>query len=163
MKWNGSPFWRQPAGYFDWGRITNKERYMKIYEKEKVPSYQITNQDTGFPRRRLRRLRRNENFRRMVREASVSVNDLVMPLFVVHGEGVRQEIGAIPGNYHLSVDSLVEEAKQLQKLGIPAILLFGLPGIKDEDASEAYSPDGIIQTAVRAVKKEVPDILVITD
>lgn len=117
----------------------------------------------GFPVQRLRRLRKNETIRRMVRETSVSVNDLILPLFVVHGKGVKSEIKSLPGNFHLSIDMLIEEAKQVRDLGIPAILLFGLPEKKDAAASEAFAPDGIVQQAVRAVKKEVPGLMVITD
>jgi porphobilinogen synthase len=119
----------------------------------------------GFPAQRLRRLRQNEKFRRLVRETSLSVDDLVWPLFAVPGQGIRQEISALPGNYHLSVDCLVEEAKRASDLGISAILLFGVPEAKDKDerASGAYSPKGIVQEAVRALKSSVPDILVITD
>jgi porphobilinogen synthase len=119
----------------------------------------------GFPANRLRRLRQNEHFRRLVRETSIEVDDLVWPLFVVPGEGVREEIGSLPGNYHLSIDCLVEEAKRASDLGIPAILLFGVPeaGEKNRLASGAYSPNGIVQKAVRALKARVPDMLVITD
>jgi porphobilinogen synthase len=119
----------------------------------------------GFPARRLRRLRQNEGFRRLVRETSLCVDDLVWPLFAVPGQGIRQEINALPGNYHLSVDRLVEEAKRASDLGISAILLFGVPEAKDKDegASGAYAPRGIVQEAVRALKSNVPDILVITD
>jgi porphobilinogen synthase len=117
----------------------------------------------GFPIQRMRRLRKNENIRKMVRETSLSVNDFIYPMFAVHGSGIKSEIKSLPGNYHLSVDSLVEESKKLRDLGIPAILLFGLPETKDEAASEAYAPDGIVQRAVRAVKKEVPELTVVTD
>lgn len=117
----------------------------------------------GFPVQRLRRLRKNETIRRMVRETSVSVNDFILPLFVVHGKRVKSEIKSLPGNFHLSIDMLIEEAKQVRDLGIPAILLFGLPEKKDAAASEAFAPDGIVQQAVRAVKKEVPGLMVITD
>lgn len=99
----------------------------------------------------------------MVRETSVSVNDFILPLFVVHGTGVKSEIKSLPGNFHLSIDMLIEEAKQVRDLGIPAILLFGLPEKKDAAASEAFAPDGIVQQAVRAVKKQVPGLMVITD
>jgi porphobilinogen synthase len=117
----------------------------------------------GFPIQRLRRLRKNDIIRNMVRETSVSTKDFIYPLFAVHGTGIRNEIKVLPGNYHLSVDMLVEEAKQVRDLGIPAILLFGLPEAKDEIASEAYASDGIVQRAVRAIKAEVPDLIVITD
>ena len=117
----------------------------------------------GFPAQRLRRLRKSGNLRRMVRETSLSVDDFVQPLFVVEGNGVRQEIPSICGNYHLSIDMLVEEARELSDLGIPAILLFGLPNEKNDDARGAHAPDGIVQRAVRAIKSAVPDMVVITD
>lgn len=117
----------------------------------------------SFPIQRMRRLRKDANIRRMVRETSISVNDFIYPMFVVHGSGIKSEIKSLPGTYHLSIDHLVEEAKKVRDLGIPAILLFGLPEKKDEMASEAYARDGIIQKAVRALKKEVPGITVITD
>ena len=117
----------------------------------------------GFPVHRLRRLRQNNNFRELVRETNLSVKDFIQPLFAVPGSGIRKEISALPGNYHLSIDCLVEEARQVRDLGIPAVLLFGVPETKDECASGAYSPDGIVQQAVRALKSMVPDILVITD
>jgi len=112
---------------------------------------------------RPRRLREKPLLRRMVRETALSIDDLVYPLFVQHGRGVRQEIGAMPGQYQLSIDELVREAKDAAGLGIPAILLFGLPEEKDARGSEAYADDGIVQQAVRAVKETVPDLLVITD
>ena len=116
-----------------------------------------------FPAQRLRRLRKKENLRMMISENRLSVNDLVQPLFVVEGSGIRQEISSIAGNYHLSIDMLVEEAKQLRDLGIPAILLFGIPGGKDDTAASAYSPDGIVQRAARALRMAVPGLVIITD
>ena len=123
------------------------------------------NGGSGFPTQRLRRLRKSELFRRLVREHSLAVDDLILPLFVVPGHGVKHEINAIPGNYHLSIDMLVEEAKEVRDLGIPGILLFGVPDPKEKDlhATGAYSPAGIVQEAVRALKKHVPNLLVITD
>lgn len=120
---------------------------------------------TGFPLRRLRRLRQSEGFRRLVRESSLVIDDLILPLFVVPGYDIKHEIKAIPGNYHLSIDRLIEEAKEVRDLGIPGILLFGVPDAKEKDpyASGAYAPNGIVQEAVRALKKNVPDVLVITD
>jgi porphobilinogen synthase len=112
---------------------------------------------------RPRRLREKPLLRKMVRETALAVDDLVYPLFVVHGRGVRQEIGAMPGQYQLSIDELLKEAKDAASMGIPAILLFGIPEEKDARGSEAYAEDGIIQKAVRAVKDTVPDLLVITD
>lgn len=99
----------------------------------------------------------------MVQETTLSVNDLIMPYFVVCGKGIKREISSMPGNFHLSVDELVKEVKEVRSLGILAILLFGLPDKKDETASSAYAKDGIVQEAVRAIKEEVEDVLVITD
>jgi porphobilinogen synthase len=112
---------------------------------------------------RPRRLRTSETLRRMVRETALSVNDLVYPVFACHGSGVREEIVSMPGQYRLSVDELVKEAQVVRDLGIPGVLLFGLPETKDECGSEAYAEDGIVQQAVRAIKAEVDDLLVITD
>jgi len=117
----------------------------------------------GFPDVRLRRLRRTETLRAMVRETSLSVNDLIFPLFVCPGTRVRNEIGAMPGNFQLSVDLLVEECREVARLGIPAVILFGIPEHKDEHGSEGYSDQGIVQQAVRAIKREVPELMVITD
>ncbi|HET6455747.1 MAG TPA: porphobilinogen synthase, partial [Armatimonadota bacterium] len=112
---------------------------------------------------RPRRLRSSDAMRRLVRETELSVNDLVYPLFAVHGSGVREEIPSMPGCFQMSVDELVKEAAEVQGLGIPAILLFGLPATKDEIGSEAYAPEGIVQQAVKAIKAAVKDLLVITD
>jgi len=117
----------------------------------------------SFPTQRMRRLRRNEGLRRMVRESRLSVDDLIYPLFVVHGKGIKKEIEPLPGNYHLSVDRLEEEAKEIRDLGIPAVILFGIPEKRDEMASEAYDPKGIVQVAIRRLKKSVPNLIVITD
>ncbi len=117
----------------------------------------------GFPMQRLRRLRKSENLRRLVRETSLSVDDFVQPLFVVEGNKIRQEIPSMPGNYHLSIDMLVEEARELADLGIPAVLLFGIPDDKNDEAAGAYAPGGVVQRAVRALKSAVPDMVVITD
>ncbi|MBE0446843.1 MAG: porphobilinogen synthase [Actinobacteria bacterium] len=116
-----------------------------------------------FPAHRLRRLRKNENFRRMVREATLSVDDLIYPLFAAPGEDLKKEISSMPGNYQLSIDLIVEEAKEVKGLGIPAVLLFGIPETKDEAGSGAYDEEGIVQRAIRAIKKEVPGLLVVTD
>jgi porphobilinogen synthase len=99
----------------------------------------------------------------MVRETRLTVDDLVMPFFAVHGRGVRREISSMPGNFQLSVDELVKEVKETAALGIPAILLFGLPANKDAVGSEAYAKDGIIQQAIRAIKDSVSDLVIITD
>ena len=117
----------------------------------------------GFPQTRMRRLRRSEPLRRLVRETKLSVDSLVYPLFACPGEGVRKEISSMPGVFNLSVDKLVEECREVAKLGLPAVILFGIPEAKDELGSGAYAEDGIVQRAVRAVKKEVPGLVVITD
>ena len=116
-----------------------------------------------FPVYRPRRLRANEDLRRLVRETILSVNDLIYPMFVVHGDNTATEISAMPGCYQYSVDSLVLAAKELAALGIPGTILFGIPETKDPLGSEAYADDGIIQQAVRAIKDAVPDLLVMTD
>jgi porphobilinogen synthase len=99
----------------------------------------------------------------MVRESRLSVDDLIYPLFVVHGKGIKKEIEPLPGNYHLSVDRLEEEARAVSDLGVPAVILFGIPEKRDEMASEAYDPKGIVQVAIRRLKKSVPNLIVITD
>jgi porphobilinogen synthase len=99
----------------------------------------------------------------MVRETSLRIDDFVYPLFTVHGRGVREPIGSMPGQYRLSIDELLKECKDAASMGIPAVLLFGLPRDKDPRGTEAYAEDGIIQQAVRAVKDTIPDLLVITD
>jgi len=116
-----------------------------------------------YPIYRPRRLRQSETIRRMVREVRLSADHFVMPFFVTHGRGVRREISSMPGNHQLSVDELVREVKETASLGIPAVLLFGLPAEKDAVGSEAYARDGIVQQAVRAIKDSVSDLLVITD
>jgi porphobilinogen synthase len=117
----------------------------------------------NFPDYRPRRLRKNENFRRMIRETKLSVDDLVYPLFVVSGKDIKKPISAMPGNFQMSIDHLLKEVQKTKELGIPAVLLFGIPDKKDELASGAFIRDGIIQQAVRRIKDRVPGILVITD
>ena len=116
-----------------------------------------------FPVYRPRRLRESPLLRSMVRETSLRIDDFVYPLFAVHGRGVREPIGSMPGQHRLSIDELLKECKDAASMGIPAVLLFGLPRDKDPRGSEAYAEDGIIQQAVRAVKDTIPDLLVITD
>jgi porphobilinogen synthase len=113
--------------------------------------------------KRPRRLRMNSILREMIRETSLDVSDLIYPLFVVPGDNIKEEIDSMPGIYHFSIDLLVEEVKEVRDLGIPAILLFGVPSYKDELGSEAYSEEGIVQKAVREIKEKVPEIVVITD
>ncbi len=117
----------------------------------------------SFPYHRPRRLRSKEALRRMVRETTLSPDDLIYPLFVRHGKGLKEPIPSMPGCYRFSPDMLVEEAREISSLGIPAVILFGIPEVKDERASEAYAPDGIVQQAVRALKEAVPELVVITD
>ena len=117
----------------------------------------------SFPVTRMRRLRASETVRRMVRETRLSVEDLVMPLFVCPGEGVKQEVSSMPGNHQMSVDVLAEACREVADLGIPAVILFGIPEAKDERGSEAYDDDGIVQRAIVGVKERAPDLCVITD
>jgi len=117
----------------------------------------------SFPESRPRRLRKNENFRRMIRETKLSVDDFVYPLFIVPGKDRKNPISAMPGNFQMSIDHLLKEVQKTKELGIPAVLLFGIPDRKDEVASGAFARDGIIQQTVRRIKDKVPDILVITD
>ena len=116
-----------------------------------------------FPIYRPRRLRANENLRSLVRETTLSVNDLIYPMFVVHGRDTAIEISAMPGCYQYSIDTLITAARELAALGIPGTILFGIPASKDPFGLEAYAEDGIIQQAVRALKDAVPDLLVMTD
>jgi len=113
--------------------------------------------------KRPRRLRINENMRRLVRETSVSVDDFIYPLFVVEGKGIKSEIPSMPGVYHFSIDLLLKELEEIRDLRIPGVLLFGVPDTKDEKGSGAYNPDGIIQRALREIKKEFPEILAVAD
>lgn len=117
----------------------------------------------GFPKNRMRRLRANPTMRRLVRETSVSVDDLVYPLFVREGEGIKEPIKSMTGCYHFSPDTIATEAAEVASLGIPAVLLFGLPGRKDETGSEAWAENGVVQRAIRQIKKTTPELLVVTD
>jgi porphobilinogen synthase len=112
---------------------------------------------------RPRRLRQKPLLRRLVQETRLGVDDLVYPLFVVPGRGIREPIASMPGQCRLSIDELLKEAKDAAAMGIPALLLFGVPEEKDPQGSEAYAADGVVQQAVRAVKDTVPDLLVFTD
>jgi len=112
---------------------------------------------------RPRRLRRLDNLRRLVRETRLSADDLVYPLFVVHGQGISEEIDSMPGTYHWSLDLLPAEAEEIAGLGIPGVILFGIPAVKDGIGSENFDEHGIVQEAVRAIKKAVPELVVITD
>jgi porphobilinogen synthase len=116
-----------------------------------------------FPYQRPRRLRRNETIRRMVRETSLSPSDLIYPLFVTYGKGVRKAIKSMPGCFQESVDMVARHAKEVRSLGIPGIILFGIPEHKDEIGSGAYDPRGEVQRAITAIKNKVPGLFVITD
>ena len=117
----------------------------------------------AFPIQRLRRLRETEPLRRMVRETSLTPNDFIYPVFVTEGQGRREPIVSMPGQSRLSIDLLVKEAQEVKALGIPAMILFGIPDRKDERGSSGFDPDGIVQRAIRAVKAQVPDLVLITD
>jgi len=118
---------------------------------------------SSYPTIRHRRLRYNPLVRDLVRETVLTKNDLIYPLFVVPGEKIKKEVKSMPGVFNLSIDELIKECKEVKALGIPAVILFGIPEHKDEVGSDAYNENGIIQRAVRAVKAEVKDLLIITD
>ncbi len=117
----------------------------------------------SFPEMRLRRVRELEPVRSLIRETRLSASSFIYPLFVTHGQGVRQPIEPMPGCYHLSLDMLAEEAGQVAELGIPGVLLFGLPAEKDPLGTGAYDPEGIIQEAIKVIKQAAPQLLVVTD
>ncbi len=116
-----------------------------------------------YPSYRMRRLRRTPTVRRMLRETTLSPDDLIYPLFVIHGENINNPIASMPGCAQLSIGNLLAEVREVARLGIPAVLLFGIPAHKDSAATAAYDPEGIVQLAVKAIKDEAPDLLVITD
>ncbi|MGD8703680.1 MAG: porphobilinogen synthase [Desulfosarcina sp.] len=116
-----------------------------------------------FPDYRPRRMRRTETLRKMMRETALSVDDLILPLFAVEGRGIKNHIDAMPGHYQLSIDNLGETALQAHELGIPAVILFGIPKRKDALGTQAYARDGIVQRAVAAIKDKAPELVVITD
>jgi porphobilinogen synthase len=117
----------------------------------------------SFPEYRGRRLRRTNALRSLVRETSLTANDLILPLFVIPGTGIRKPVGSMPGVAQTSVDEALRDAREAADLGIGAILLFGIPDQKDERGSSGYADDGIVQRAIAAIKKELPELLVITD
>ncbi|MGD8664413.1 MAG: porphobilinogen synthase [Desulfobacterales bacterium] len=116
-----------------------------------------------FPDYRPRRLRQSEAFRRMIRETRLTVDDLILPLFVIQGRNVRNPIESMPGHFQLSVDQLTKTATDAKNLGIPAVMLFGLPDAKDPLGTRAYAADGIVQTAVKALKDRLSELMIITD
>ena len=116
-----------------------------------------------FPEYRARRVRRNGQIRRMVRETSLSLDDLIYPVFVVAGRGVEKEISSMPGQYYYSVDRIGPAMFKVQDMGIPAVILFGIPEKKDPLGTEAYRSKGVVQEAIRKIKNQAPELLVITD
>ena len=117
----------------------------------------------GFPKNRMRRLRSSPAMRRLVRQTSLSVDDLVYPLFVREGTGLKEPIKSMTDCFHFSPDTVAAEAAQVASLGIPAVLLFGLPGKKDDTGSQAWAEDGVVQRSIKEIKKSSPELLVITD
>ncbi len=117
----------------------------------------------AFPRQRLRRLRQHESLRRMVQETTLTPDSLIYPLFVTWGDGRQEPIASMPGHFRWSVDLLVKEAAEAQAAGVPAVILFGIPELKDERGSAAYDKEGVVQRAVRALKNQLPELFVITD
>lgn len=118
---------------------------------------------SSFPLNRLRRLRKNSRLREMFAETHLSKNDLIYPLFAIEGNNKKNEVSSMPGIYQLSVDNLLKECEEISRIGIPSVILFGIPDHKDELGSGAYDDNGIIQKAVRAIKKTFPDLIVVTD
>jgi porphobilinogen synthase len=117
----------------------------------------------GFPIHRARRLRKNENIRRLVRETVLTVDDFIYPIFIEEGENIKKEIPSMPDIYRYSIDRLAEELDEVMELNIPAVILFGIPKHKDHIGSESWNDEGIIQQAVRYIKKNYPDLYVVTD
>ncbi|MHC4633481.1 MAG: porphobilinogen synthase, partial [Planctomycetota bacterium] len=117
----------------------------------------------AFPKIRMRRLRKSPAMRRLVRQTAISVDDLVYPLFVREGEGIKTPIKSMTDCFHFSPDTIASEAAEVASLGIPAVILFGLPDKKDETGSQAWAEAGVIQNSIKEIKKAAPDLLVITD
>ncbi len=130
---------------------------------EKPTDKGVLERQTGFPAARPRRLRLNPVIRSMVRETQLAPDDFIYPLFVTHGRAVQNEIRSMPGVYQLSIDTLAREAESIAALGIPAVILFGIPAEKDPIGLENFAPDGIVQRAVQAIKDAVPELVVVTD
>ncbi len=136
---------------------------MAIHISNDVRAAEIAKVNAGFPTVRPRRLRLNPQIRAMVRETTLAPDDFIYPLFVTHGRGVQNAIRSMPGVYQLSVDQLAREAESIARLGIPAVILFGIPAEKDPIGLENFALDGIVQQAVRAIKDAVPEMVVVTD
>jgi porphobilinogen synthase len=142
-------------------RVHSIQPKRRIATRPKLATPRISR--VSFPATRMRRMRRTKALRELVRETDLSAKHLVQPLFVVAGEGVREEVPSMPGVERLSITELVAEATELQTAGIGAVILFGIPSEKDEAGSGAYDPEGVVQLAVRALKEAHPDLVVITD
>src|SRR5512146_214175 len=136
---------------------------MNVFEEATHKPIERDGRTAAFPTARPRRLRISPQLRAMVRETRLTAEDLIYPLFVTHGRDVRREISSMPGVFQLSPDVLVREVRSAARLGIPAVLLFGIPAAKDPVGLENFAPDGIVQQAVRAIKDDLPDTIVITD
>ena len=138
---------------------------MAIQISNEVRTAELATAGVGFPVVRPRRLRLNPRIRAMVRETQIAPDDFIYPLFVTHGRDVRNEIGSMPGVYQWSIDTLrvAREAESIAALGIPAVILFGIPNEKDPVGLENFAADGIVQQAVRAIKDAVPEMVVVTD
>ncbi|MGE5453994.1 MAG: porphobilinogen synthase [Methylocystaceae bacterium] len=118
---------------------------------------------SSYPLLRMRRLRQNEALRAMVRETELNVKDFIYPLFIIHGQGVKHEISSLPGVYQYSVDQVIDQVEAVVRAGIPAVLLFGIPELKDAIGSAGWNPEGEVQRATRAIKERFPELIVITD
>jgi porphobilinogen synthase len=136
---------------------------MTTIEKLLTKTKTLRKESFGQPFRRLRRLRMNETIRSMLRETELSKKDFIYPLFIVPGTKVKKEVSSMPGIFQMSIDEVIKECVEVKSLGIPAVILFGIPDHKDEVGSEAYDELGIVQRAIRTIKKEVPEMYVITD
>ena len=117
----------------------------------------------GFPEIRMRRLRSSDAMRRLVRRVTLSIDDLVYPLFVKEGTGLKEPVKSMTGCFHFSPDTIAAEAEEVASLGIPAVLLFGIPAEKDETGSQAWAEDGVVQKAIKEIKKAAPELLIISD
>jgi porphobilinogen synthase len=136
---------------------------MNLQEKISRTTLSGAGQNAGFPTARPRRLRISPQIRAMVRETQLAPDDMIYPLFVTHGRGTRSEISSMPGVFNLSVDQLASEVREIGRLGIPAVLLFGIPEAKDPVGLENFAADGIVQQATRAIKDALPEMVVVTD
>src|SRR5436190_7210277 len=144
-------------------RLVRRRSHLTMLTQRNPHHSEVKCSQMSFPVTRLRRLRRTEALRSLVRETRLSTESFVYPLFVCPGEGVRKEIKSMPGVFNLSVDQAVREAEEAHSLGVPAVILFGLPETKDEVATGAWEDNGIVQRAARAIKRAVPEMLLVGD